>query len=317
MVILRGDTVGLDVLHRLLESSDSTFRARSAFLLGQVSSTESVSYLTKHLKDRSSDVRNHSGIALAEMGYAQGIPACASVLNNGPSWLRYYAVYGLWQVHTPQARRILEAHAADKDKLVGDTIRAALKTKPTVLPTVKRRPHGPTSPKVPAGQVWNEAKGIFLTETDWWWHSGNYPQAVRCLEVVVFLDPEYIEGYSSIAWLQWSLGYGNTAIQTLKRGIAADPKSPDAWYELGLHYYRIKNYKLAEGPLRKSVELGGDMFAHRFYAHCLEKVGKLNEAVEQWQIIIRNDPKDDTAKINMERVKKRLNVERPKKNSKH
>jgi len=303
--MFRGDTTRITLLHKLLESPDAESMARSAFLLGQIAFPDSAVLLAGRLSDPNRDVRVQSGIALACMGDARGVPACSAALGSGPSWIRYYAVYGLWCANTARARRALQKHAQGRDALVGPAIRQALKAPFAAPPPVPRqRPSAQHAPDMSPDQVWSEACDVFITESDWWWHAGNYDQSMRCLEAAVFLDPHYIEGYTSIAWLQWSMGRDPAAIGTLNRAISAAPSDPEAHFGLGFHYFNTKRYASAEKPLRRAVELGGDHLMRRTYAHCLEKLGKLREALDQWSAILEARPTDAAAQRNFARVKK-------------
>jgi len=303
--MLRGDTTGIALLHKLLLSPNAKSRARSAFLLGQIASPNSVDLLARRLRDPNRDVRIQSGIALTCMGDARGVPVCSAALGDAPSWIRYYAAYGLWRANTRAAKRALRKRIQDRDALVSQTIREALKTPYVAPPPVHPQRAGiKQAPDVPPDQVWRQACDAFITESDWWWHRGNFNQSIRCLEAAVFLNPHYIEGYTSIAWLQWNMGDDPAAIGTLNRAISAAPFDPEAHYGLGFHYFNTKRYSQAEMPLKRAVELGGDHRTRRTYAHCLEKLGKLEKALEQWSAILEARPADAAAQHNFARVKK-------------
>jgi len=301
--MLRGHAARTSLLHKLLQSPDAKARVRSAFLLGQIGSGDSAALLATRLQDPERSVRVQSGIALACMGDARGITVCSAVLGDAPSWIRYYAVYGLWCVNTPAARRALQRHTRDRDALVSRTIREALKTPYIAPPVPPPRSDIKPSADMPPDEAWDEACDLFITESDWWWHRGDYDQCIRCLEAAVFLDPRYIDGYTSIAWLEWSLGRDPAAIRTLNCAISACPSDPEAYYGLGFHYYRTKRYARAEKPLNRAVELGGDHRTRRTYAHCLERLGKLDKALEQWSAVLALCPEDAAAEQNSARVK--------------
>ena len=303
--VFRGDVAGTALLHELLASPDAVSRARSAFLLGQIANPDSIKVLAERLGDPDRAVRVQSGIALACMGDARGIPVCAAALKSGPSWIRYYAAYGLWCANTPQAKDILRRAPSGRDKLVSQAVEGALSTPFTAPPPVTPQPpKTEASSKPPPDELWQEAADVLISESDWWWHQGDFEQVIRCREAALFLDPGDVKNYSGIAWLQWNRGRDNEAIRTLKRGVKAAPSDPDAHFELGFHYYRTNRYAPAEEPLRRAVELGGDHLARRAFAHCLEKLGKLRESLEQWEAIVAARPDDGAARVNLERVRK-------------
>lgn len=291
------------VLNKALASKSPADRARSAFLLGQIRSKASAGLLAAHLHDADKNVRAQCGVALACMGDARGVSECAIALKSGPEWVRYYAAYGLWCANTPKARAILKRASAGGSDLVKSAIDGATHTPFTAFP---KSAGNQSSQDVTPQKIWSIASDAFNRESDWWFHTGNYDQCIRCLEAAVLFDPHFVEGYSNIAYLQWSLGRDPQAVRTLHRCTAANPKDPNAYFELGEHLFITKHYAQAEPPLARSVKLGGDALARRTYAHCLEHLGKKEAALKQWEILVKTNPRDRAALVNMKRVKKEL-----------
>jgi len=278
-----------------LETED---RAKAAFLLGQIGDRKVVPALAEFTGDPDRSVRVQAGIALASLGDRRGIPVCATALNSDPTWIRCYAAYALWQVDTPRARRILKESLKGQGKFISEVINGALST-PYVTPA-----------KSAAKKLSLDDPGDALAEeADWWWHEGNLEQAARCLETMLFLDPTDVQTCELAAWLEWSLGRDDQAVNTLKRGIAEAPDNPEAYFQLGFHYFNTKRYILAREPLRKALDLGGDDIMRRQYAHCLEKLGQYSEALDQWTILLQKAPDDSVVKMNYGRVKRLVNGE--------
>lgn len=156
---------------------------------------------------------------------------------------------------------------------------------------------------MPEEQMWEQAADVLIAESDWWYHCGDYDQAIRCSEASILLDPDYVETYSVVAWLEWSMGRNVDAIGTLHRAIGAAPMDPDSWNALGFHYFNIGEYEKAEPPLAQAVALKGDHLAYRTYAHCLERLGKTEKSLAVWEELMEMRPDDGSVKLNYERVK--------------
>ncbi|MHB1457030.1 MAG: HEAT repeat domain-containing protein [Armatimonadota bacterium] len=302
--LLREKSVYIPALLNALKSSDAKVRARAAFILGQIGAKSAIVPLTSLLKDKDADVRRHTGIALACLGDKKGLPACEIALKTGVTWIKYYAVLGLWNINSRESKNVLKEHSELREVLAGASVRGALKSKYASAPAV-REASGKTPPPG-IEQVWESAANVFSKEADWWWHKGNYDQAIRCHEAAVLIDPDYPESYSIIAWLQWSLDRDAEAINTLKRGITANPKNHESYYNLGTHYYNTKRYKESDYYLRKAVQLGGGHLVKRIYAHSLEKNGKLGEALFQWKEIVHLRPDDLAAKRMYDKLKTKV-----------
>lgn len=303
--LLRAKSVYIPALMKSLSSKDAKIRARNAFILGQIGAMSSVTPLVPLLKDKDADVRLHAGIALACLGDARGLSACETSLKNEVTWIKYYAVVGLWNINTKESKNILNNYSETREVLVAPAVRGALKSKFASAPPVKEASKKTPPPDI--AQVWDSAANVLSTEADWWWHKGNYDQAIRCQEATILIDPDYPEAYSIIAWLQWSLDRDAEAISTLKRGIAATPKNYESYYNMGTHYYNTKRYKESEYYLQKAVQLGGDHLARRMYAYSLGKNGKLGKAMFQWKEIIRLRPDDQAAKRMYEKIRNQVN----------
>ena len=302
---LYGYTAFNPLLTGLLGSSEALDRSRGALLLGMVGSHDSAKDIVPLLNDSDRTVRVASGLALGLLGDTQGIHVCDAVLRSDPEWLRLYAVYSLWCMDSSRAKAVLKRNLDVQGKTVGDVIRRALRTPFTV--TKGKWSLSPDSRKdARPADVWTALCDVFIVASDEWFHGGDYGRTIDCLEAALFFQPTYADGYSLIAWLQWSMGDDKTAISTLERGIKALPDSPDTWGALGQHYWLTKRYALAEEPLRKALDLGGDRLVRGPYAVTLEKLGKVAESLAQWEIIVRENPDDPAGPVNVERLRKKL-----------
>lgn len=293
------------LLDRLLKSDDASECARAAFLLGMLAERDFADRIASLLRHPQRSVRVSAGLGLGFLGDERGIHVCETVLKSDPDWMRYYAVYALWYMNTPRATAVLKRNSSTGIPMVDKAIRDALKTRHAV-PTGQWQPPLEEGYEPTADELWALVVDVFIAESDQWWHRGDFSQTIRCQEAALFFDPTYTEGYSLIAWLQWSGGDDAAAIKTLRRGIDAVPDSPDTWGALGQHYTTTKRCELALEPLRKGVELGGDHLIRRPYAHCLEKLGKLEECLAQWEAIVKECPDDPAAPLNAERLRKKI-----------
>ncbi len=302
--MINGQIGAVEPLKRFLADKSAPNRARAVFLIGQVGSDKYVGLIKPLLDDKDSLVRLHAAITLASMGDSSGIPGCRKVLNQSPGWLRVYAVYGLWSIGSAESTQALQSARGAQTEPVRTMIDKALGTAPH---KVEAKPTSAgKSTATSASDAWMEAQSIYVAEGDWWFHHGDYEQCIRCHMTAAFFDPANPENYSVAGYLLWSLGRNQEADRMLADGVKAAPKDPDTYFNQGFHFYNTKRYGKAEAPLRTSVKLKGDHRARRTYAHCLEKLGKLNEALQQWGELKRLLPKDGTVLTNYNRVRAKL-----------
>ena len=296
-----------------LASADPALRQQAAFLLGDVGYQAGREPLVALLADPVRQVRMHAGIALCRLGDTRGLKTAAAVLGGAREWMKYYATVGLWRLGTREAEQALEDHAYGQPPLVREAIAAALGQPASSIGTGA----APAEEKVkPEAADWSDvvdaAYSAFVAETDWWWHRGVYDQCVRCNDVLTFFDPQSDNPYADSAWLLWSEGRHTRAIGMYHRCIDKCTVSNQGAFHLGFYYLQHKMPEEAEPYLGLAVKQDpSDDLARRVYAHCLEKLGRLTEAVRQWKIILLHNPSDGAARLNLGRLQKIMKMGDP------
>ena len=119
---------------------------------------------------------------------------------------------------------------------------------------------------------------------------GDYRQCLRAQEAALFLDPELGWLHGVNGWLYWSLGRNTEALGAYKRWVQADPDNWEAHFELGQHYFNLKQYEPAAAELGRARELGCPPERARMHAHALEKAGHPAEALAVWIELAAIDP---------------------------
>jgi len=288
-----------------LTAQDSAVRARCAFLLGQIGSRKSTAAVRALLHDPSRAVRYQAGIALGHLGDDAGLPAAGAALASAAEWVRYYAVHGLAGLATESARSVLESLRPGQPTLVAEQIDEVLEAWPTrTVPPV--RAEGKMGPYGSLHELFIDAGGPLVVESDRYWHKGKYLQCVRCNQVAVFLDPQYVDLYSNSAWLLWSLGLDARAASVLRQGVDANPEDAGAWFNFGYHYMLKREYSAAARFLRRAVELGVPAIGHRQYCHALERSGHPDLALSEWKVLLKAHPDDVIAPRQITRLKEVL-----------
>ncbi|MFO7946911.1 MAG: HEAT repeat domain-containing protein [Armatimonadota bacterium] len=282
-----------------INDSDSLTRRRAAFILGQVGTDAALVALEKAMEDPDRDVRIMAGVGLAQYGDAMGLAGCRAALYQGPEWLKAYAIYGLFTIDTPESKHILATTGAKNNPLISRLLADAQDGQP--------RYNQFPFPDDLFQQIdgWEDARdaavSALVLEADAWFHAGDYDQAIRSNDTALFLDPQFVELYANSAWLLWSMGRHGAAITMYRRGIEHNPMSWNASFELGFYYYRHDQSLLALPHLKRSLELGAPPQFARTYAHALEAVGRLQDALEVWKDLDRRDD-SGAVDVNLKRL---------------
>jgi len=99
---------------------------------------------------------------------------------------------------------------------------------------------------------------------------GKRPQARKALEKAIEINPRDVLAYCHLGYLDHMTGDLSAAMAMYKQALSIDPNSSQAHYNLGLAFAEQKIF---------------------------------NEAVREWQIVIKNDPESDLGKTAAENVK--------------
>jgi len=137
---------------------------------------------------------------------------------------------------------------------------------------------------------------------DAYFHTGEWEKAVVALDREVVLQPAGIEAYANAAWLLWSTGKDDAAMEFYQRMIAANPANPEAYFTVGGMFFNRRRYAEALPWLEKAVNLGLTGRERHVYGHCLRLLGRTADALAFWQKVLAEDPKDEVAKREIERL---------------
>ena len=139
--------------------------------------------------------------------------------------------------------------------------------------------------------------------TDHYWHKGDYNRIIALVRVCVEAEPDFTEAWEDAAWLLWSQGDTAAADALLKDAVARNPKNWDLYHELGWHLFRTKRYAQALPYLKRATEMPDTpSMPWKALAHCYDKMGRLDDSIRIWKIVVMRYPKDGVGPINLARV---------------
>jgi tetratricopeptide (TPR) repeat protein len=179
--------------------------------------------------------------------------------------------------------------------------------------------------QVVAGLLWVRADSFF--------HQGNYDAILPLVRIITWLDPNFLDVYSTGAWhLMYNFTdeaqrsdrrYLPAGLALLNEGIANNPNVHDMYAEAGWsNFDKIKNYDEAVRYYSDAMRHNPDYtrVGHGL-AHSLERAGRIDDAIAQWEQVLQhhkqilNDPKatqdqKNRARSGIETATKNLNLMR-------
>ncbi|MFQ6096355.1 MAG: HEAT repeat domain-containing protein [Armatimonadota bacterium] len=310
---IRGHTDWLPTLYEGFRSEDAVVRARCAFIAGQVGNLSAADELRVLLKDPDRDVRAQAGVALGYLGDEKATGAAAAVLVDGPGWRRVYAAHALAKIGTPRALALLKRNREKQPPMVAETIDAILapdgqkpESRGWEVEDAPIEVGDAKPPPMKVGTVIDAAVDHLWRLVDVYWHEGKHEQCIRLDLTIAFLDPTFIEAYSTAGWLAWSAGRGDEGLRIYLDGLHANPNQYDMYYEVAFHYFNIRQWTTAARYFRKATEFECPDYVPRMLAHSLERAGRLEEAYAVWEDLLKKTPDNQIVIINHDRVKKLL-----------
>lgn len=298
---------GAEAMLAGLHDAQPTVRAGCAFVLGQTGDSRHADALAEGLDDPDRWVRMWAGISLAWLRDARGLHAAKAAGVGTRWWMRYYALVALWRLDGSGLEEDLAQGLRDPDPLVREFASAVssgeVEAWDEIIPTDTTPAY---SEPVPALE---QAAARLVTETDLWFHLGDYRQCLRAQEAALMLDPTWAEMYGVNGWVYWSLGRNAEALGAYQRGVGMNRGDWQSRFDLGQHYFLTGRFDAAATEFERARKLGCPApFSYR-HAHALEKAGRLAESLTVWRELTAEDPDDHFPPHHIKRLETLLELE--------
>ena len=133
-------------------------------------------------------------------------------------------------------------------------------------------------------------------------HTGEWEQAVAALDGVIELHPQGLDAYANAAWLLWSSGKDDRAMDYYHRMIAANPKDPEGYFIVGQMFFFRRKYPEALPWLQQAEALGLHSPNRHLLGHELAALGRTDDAIAFWQRLLKDDPHDAVARRELDKL---------------
>ena len=129
----------------------------------------------------------------------------------------------------------------------------------------------------------------------------KFRESVTVLRKVIQINPEDEEAHLQLARSLWSMGSKQDALNSYKTAIRLNPASYYAHIEMGhLAFNGLKETDLALSSAIRAAELAPDKpKPHLLLALIYSRTGRLNQAVEQYRIVLGKSPENEDARVKL------------------
>ncbi|MBC7326486.1 hypothetical protein H5T87_00015 [bacterium] len=140
------------------------------------------------------------------------------------------------------------------------------------------------------------AASLLWLKIEDYFHSGEHEKIAPLIRIITWLDPHFIEAYSSGAWqLAWNSEDWRlipSAEEFLQEGIKNNPDKYELYADMGwLYYDKVKDYDKAVEWYKRATALPSPPTVKRMLAHSYERAGKIDEAIKVWKKLVEEGQK--------------------------
>ncbi len=149
-----------------------------------------------------------------------------------------------------------------------------------------------------------------LEKANQYYNSGDYENAIRAYNEHLEMKPAHEIAIYNRGRAYEELGQFDKAVDDFLKVIKINPRNIGAYLSYGKHFYREKDYENAAFQFEKAYKLNTNSSqAATLLARANHKAGKVQEAMEYYDIAINNDK--DNAEAYLYRGALKLHLNQP------
>ncbi|MCC6442258.1 MAG: tetratricopeptide repeat protein [Armatimonadetes bacterium] len=177
-------------------------------------------------------------------------------------------------------------------------------------PVQKQKAASPASSLKTVSYLHEKTGDALWARSDYCFHKGRWNDSIRICKVMMKSEPTFEEAYGDAGYLLDSLGRKNEALAIYKQGLAANPKSPDMYFEVARFYTINNRFGEALPYLQKAVKFPtADVLTWKQLAHTYRKLKMYDKSIATWQTI-RQKFKDPVAENNIRSIQNEMQQNR-------
>jgi tetratricopeptide (TPR) repeat protein len=156
--------------------------------------------------------------------------------------------------------------------------------------------------------IWSIAHDRFLRQNDLWYKDGDFPRAIQSLRVLNGVFPNDYEIATDLGWMLENVEQWDEALTVYARYRKDNPKDPNAAFPEAWYYFQKRKYDKIPPLLEPTMKLGTSPHpnSYRTLAHAYDRLKRYADAKRVWQRYIQLAPDDATAKVNLQKVERKL-----------
>lgn len=156
------------------------------------------------------------------------------------------------------------------------------------------------------GVIWNAYEDRLGTQTDHDFEQGDFPKIIQLLKVQTDMDRQGYERWTDLIWMLGNVEDYAGQIATARQFRNYNLTNPEAWYPEAEIYFIKRSFVKVIPILEEALKLQGTIHpnSYRILANSWTRLGFKTEAIRVWEQMLKKYPKDERARIQLDRLKK-------------
>ena len=154
----------------------------------------------------------------------------------------------------------------------------------------------------------NAMSGRIMVQTVVWFETGDFPKSIQAMRGDHAIRPADYEVATNLGWMLENTLAWDEALATYVRFRKSNPDNPDAAYPEANFYFMKKTYLEIPPLLEPSLHFAQAPHPNSFrvLAHAYDRLGLLSDSKRVWEMLLKLDPPDRAAKVNLSRVERKI-----------
>lgn len=156
-------------------------------------------------------------------------------------------------------------------------------------------------------QIWAATEERLTRQNDYWFDKGEFPRAVQLLKFHYEIDKKNGEIATNLGWMLENIEQKDAALAIYIDYRKQNPGNPDAAWPEANFYFRGRAYAKVPPLLEPTLKKRPHPNSYRTLAHSYDRLNMLSDSKRVWELLVAHHPQDSAAKVNLQRVLKKLN----------
>ena len=122
---------------------------------------------------------------------------------------------------------------------------------------------------------------------------------IENLQTLLQKDPSNFQARRELSILLAQNGFNEEALSNLKYLSKYFPEDAEIWYNLGIQYEKVKDFKHAKKAYEKAIEINPQDDFYYNYGETLVELEEWDDALLAFQTVLKNNPKDGNTHFNL------------------